>query len=152
MRLTSFTDFGLRALMRLADSRDQLTTSETLAESLGVSKHHLVKVLQDLGAAGYVRSVRGSGGGVTLGRQPETIRIGDVVRYLERDQPMAECFRADGGACCFMPECRLRAMLINARAAFIDSLNAFTLADCTSRHRSALPATIPAQLSPIPSF
>lgn len=141
MRLTSFTDFGLRALMRLADTPGHLTTSEALAESLGVSKHHLVKVLQDLTTIGYVRSVRGSGGGVTLARQPEAIRIGDVVRYLERDQPTVECFRADGGACCFMPECRLRAMLAAARAAFIDSLNAFTLADCKSQHWPTLPVT-----------
>jgi Rrf2 family nitric oxide-sensitive transcriptional repressor len=143
MRLTSFTDYGLRALMRLAASPDQLMTSEALADVLGVSKHHLVKVLQDLTAAGYVRSVRGGGGGVALARGATTIRIGDVVRYLERDQPLVECFRADGGACCIMPECRLRFMLAHAGTAFIDSLNDFTLADCILQYPPAMPIFIP---------
>ncbi|HUZ62929.1 MAG TPA: Rrf2 family transcriptional regulator [Acetobacteraceae bacterium] len=134
MRLTSFTDFGLRALMRLAATPGALMTNDALAAALGVSRNHLAKVLQDLGAAGYVRTVRGVHGGVALAQPAGAIRIGDVVRRLERDQPMVECFRPDGGACCLMPDCRLRGMLATAHAAFMDSLNAFTLADCALRH------------------
>lgn len=143
MRLTSFTDYGLRALMRLAVSPDQLMTSQMLAAALGISKHHLAKVLQDLAAAGYLRSTRGSGGGIVLARRPEHIRVGEIVQYLERDQTMVECFRSDGGACCFMPECRLRIMLNHARTAFIGSLDAFTLADCMLQHPPAMPILVP---------
>ncbi len=131
MRLMSFTDFGLRALMMLAVEPEQAWTSEDLARALGVSRHHLVKVLQHLAAAGYVRTVRGARGGVRLARPPAGIRLGEVVGHLEDGQPLVECFRADGGSCPLTPACRLRKALIRAQAAFLESLNGETLADCT---------------------
>ncbi len=131
MRLTSFTDFGLRALMRLGSAPGRAETSAVLARELGVSRHHLIKVLQRLSAAGYVRAVRGAGGGVRLARAPEAIRLGEVVALLEGDQPLVECCRADGGHCPLTAECRLRGMLVRARAAFFETLNGRTLADCT---------------------
>lgn len=130
MRLMNFTDLGLRALMLLGAAPERARTSEDLAQALGVSRHHLVKVLQHLAAAGYVRTVRGVGGGVRLARPAATIRLGAVVALLERDQPLVECFRADGGACPLTPACRLRGALARARAAFLASLDRETLADC----------------------
>ncbi|HUC17027.1 MAG TPA: Rrf2 family transcriptional regulator [Acetobacteraceae bacterium] len=132
MRLMSFTDFGLRALMLLGTAPERARTSEDLARALGISRHHLVKVLQHLAAAGYVRTVRGAGGGVRLARPAAAIRLGEAVAYLERGQPLVECFRADGGACPLTPSCRLRAALSRARAAFLESLNGETLADCVT--------------------
>lgn len=130
MRLTSFTDFGLRALMLLGSAPGRAETSAMLARELGVSRHHLIKVLQRLADAGYVRAARGAGGGVRLAEPPETIRIGEVVALLEGNQPLVECCRGDGGRCPLTPECRLRGMLMQARATFLETLNAQTLADC----------------------
>jgi Rrf2 family nitric oxide-sensitive transcriptional repressor len=53
-----------------------------------------------------------------------------VVRGLEDDQPLAECFRADGGTCVLTPRCRLKKRLAAARQAFLDELDATSLADC----------------------
>jgi Rrf2 family transcriptional regulator, nitric oxide-sensitive transcriptional repressor len=136
MRLMNFTDFGLRALMLLGAAPERARTSEDLARALGVSRHHLVKVLQQLAAAGYVRTMRGLGGGVRLARPAASIRLGEVVAHLERGQPLVECFRADGGACPLTPACRLRGALSRARAAFLDSLNGETLADCVATRPS----------------
>jgi Rrf2 family nitric oxide-sensitive transcriptional repressor len=130
MRLMNFTDFGLRALVVLGAEPERARTSEDLARVLGVSRHHLVKVLQHLAAAGYVRTVRGAGGGVRLARPAGAIRLGEVVAHLESGQALVECFRADGGACPLTPACRLRGALTRARAAFLESLDGETLADC----------------------
>ncbi|MBS3025640.1 RrF2 family transcriptional regulator, partial [Acidiphilium multivorum] len=94
-----------------------------------VSRHHLAKILMDLVAGGYLLSSRGPTGGVRLADPPGRIRIGDVVRYLERDQAMVECFRADGGQCNLLPACRLRLTLSRAKDAFIETLNEKSLAD-----------------------
>ena len=130
MRLTQFTDFGIRALILLADRDGDVLSAAAIAESLGVSVHHMAKVLQALGTNGLVRSHRGKQGGVTLALSPAAIRIGTVVRALEEDQPLVECCRADGGACVLTPACRLRTMLLGAEQAFLTELDRFSLADC----------------------
>jgi Rrf2 family nitric oxide-sensitive transcriptional repressor len=130
MRLTQFTDFGMRALIVLADRDGEVVSTAAIAESLDVSVHHMAKVLQALGAAGFVRSLRGKQGGVTLARPAASIRVGAVVRALEADQPLVECCRSDGGACVLTPACRLRSILVAAEQAFLTHLERFTLADC----------------------
>lgn len=130
MRLTAFTDFGLRALILLAEREGTVLSSAAIASMLDVSVHHMAKVLQALAAGGFVRSTRGKQGGATLAKPPASIRIGDVVRALEADQPIVECFRADGGACALAPSCRLRRMLKAAENAFLAALEDFSLEDC----------------------
>lgn len=133
MRLTAFTDLGLRALMRLAGEPDRSFTTEEIANEFAVSRHHLTKVVGDLARAGYVATQRGAAGGFRLARPAEAISLGEIVRTLESDQALVECFRADGGACVLTPRCRLKRRLAAAREAFLRSLDATTLAECTYR-------------------
>lgn len=143
MRLTSFTDFGLRALILLAERPEgDVLSSGAIASMLDVSAHHMAKVMQALAAAGFVRNTRGKQGGASLALPATAIRIGDVVRALEADQPLVECFRADGGACALAPSCRLRRMLKSAEAAFVEALDAFSLADCLGADVRRLIATL----------
>ena len=137
MRLTGFTDFGLRILMRLAGQPDAMLNTEVVAREFAISRHHLQKVVQDLAASGFVRTRRGAGGGLTLARPAAEIRLGAVVRALERDQALVECFRADGGACRMTPVCQLRGALAEASAAFLAALDRVTLAECA--YGGALP-------------
>jgi len=130
MRLTAFTDYGLRALMRLASDPDRSVSTEQIATEFAISRHHLTKVVRDLAAAGYVTTQRGAGGGFRLARPPRSITLGEVVRALERRHALVECFREDGGACVLTPHCRLKGRLAAAREAFLRELDATTLADC----------------------
>jgi Rrf2 family transcriptional regulator, nitric oxide-sensitive transcriptional repressor len=130
MRLTSFTDFGLRALMRLAGDPERVFTTDEIAREFGISRNHLTKVIRELAAAGIVATQRGSGGGFRLARASAEISIGEVVRRLEARQALVECFRADGGACLLTPGCRLKGRLTAAREAFLRELDGTTLAEC----------------------
>ncbi|MEQ9124802.1 MAG: Rrf2 family transcriptional regulator [Alphaproteobacteria bacterium] len=130
MRLTSFTDYGLRVLMRLAGAPGLTVTTEAIAAEFAISRHHLTKVVAALSAAGIVESQRGAGGGLRLARPAESITIGEVVRLLEARQALVECFRADGGACVLTARCRLKGRLFLARAAFLRELDGATLAEC----------------------
>jgi Rrf2 family nitric oxide-sensitive transcriptional repressor len=130
MRLTAYTDFGLRALMRLAGEPERSFTTDEIANEFEISRHHLIKVVRGLATAGYVTTQRGAAGGFRLARSPESITLGQVVRDLEADQPIVECFREDGGACVLTPRCRLKKRLAAARQAFLDELNTTTLAEC----------------------
>jgi Rrf2 family transcriptional regulator, nitric oxide-sensitive transcriptional repressor len=133
MRLTNFTDYGLRVLMRLAGAEGQIMTTDQIATEFSISRNHLTKVVQDLVSSGYVTSQRGKGGGLLLAKAAQDIRLGDVVRHLESGNALVECFRADGGSCALLPTCGLRQRLILAREAFLDVLNTSTLAECAYR-------------------
>ena len=132
MRLLASTDLALRVLMRLGQLvSDEHVNVETLAQELGgLSRHHLHKIVQDLAAEGILRTVRGAGGGVRLAVPLDTINLGQLIRRLEADQPLVECFRADGGCCTLEPGCRLRFLLRDAKESFYTSLDKRTLADC----------------------
>jgi Rrf2 family transcriptional regulator, nitric oxide-sensitive transcriptional repressor len=138
LRLTSFTDYGLRTLMRLAGDPGRSFTTGEIASEFAISRHHLTKVVLALGRAGFIATQRGAGGGFRLARDPAALTLGTVVRALEEGQAMVECFRIDGGDCALMPACGLKPRLARAREAFLAELDRTTLADC--RYRPPVPA------------
>lgn len=130
MRLTSFTDFALRTLMRLAGEPERLFATGEIATEFRISRNHLAKVVRDLADGGFIATQRGAGGGFSLARPPQTITLGEVVRALESPSALVECFRDDGGDCVLTPRCRLKRRLAAAREAFMRELDATTLAEC----------------------
>jgi Rrf2 family nitric oxide-sensitive transcriptional repressor len=138
VRLTNFTDYGLRALIFLGDRNPSVFSATAIADHFRISRHHMAKVLKELVAAGYVEGIRGAQGGVRLARDPREIRIGDVVRRLDKEQPLVECFRTDGGDCALSPRCRLKGMLGRAKQEFMCELDRYTLSDCLENSDGAL--------------
>ena len=129
MRLTSFTDYGLRMLMRMAGAPERGFSTAELAAELGLSRHHLTKIMQRLAGAGIVATRRGGGGGAVLARPAGEIRLGEVVRLLEEGQALVACFAREGGDCVIEGRCRLKGRLRSAEAAFLADLDRSTLAD-----------------------
>lgn len=129
MRLTQYSDHALRVLIHLAVLGDDArTTISAIAERHQVSRHHMVKVVHQLGQLGYVDTLRGKGGGLRLAQPPAQIVLGEVVRHTERQLDLVECFN-DPGACVLTPHCGLRGVLTEALAAFLAVLDSYTLAD-----------------------
>ncbi len=139
MRLRSFTDIGLRALMRLAGQPGRIFTTDEIAREFGISRNHLTKVVQALAGGGIVVTRRGTGGGFELARAAEGISLGEVVRLLEASQPLVECFRSDGGNCTLFPACQLKGRLASARDAFLGELDRTSLAECAYPARNSAP-------------
>ncbi|MGB8621249.1 MAG: Rrf2 family transcriptional regulator [Paracoccaceae bacterium] len=129
MRLTTFTDYGLRMLMRMASAPDRPFSTAEFAEEFGLSRHHLTKIIQRLARAGIVATRRGGGGGAVLARPAEDIRLGELVRLLETGQALVECLGPGGGACSLDGQCRLKARLRHAETAFLADLDRATLAE-----------------------
>jgi len=129
VQLTSFTDYSLRVLIHLGNHPDTLATVAAIAHEHGISRHHLTRVVHQLGLKGYIETVRGKGGGFRLARPPARIRIGDVVRDMETGFNLAECFRPGDSACRLLPACALKPVLAEAGRAFLASLDRHTLAD-----------------------
>lgn len=136
MRLTSFTDYGLRMLMRMASAPERAFSTAEMAEEFNLSRNHLTKIMQQLARGGIVETRRGGGGGAVLRKDASEIRLGDVVRLLEQGQALAECFKPEGGECTIEGCCRLKARLRHAEARFVEDLNRSTLADIALPERA----------------
>ncbi len=132
MRLSEYTDYTLRVLMYCARHRERLVTISELAEQHGLSKGHLMKVVNDLARQGLIETTRGRGGGLRLAKEPQMIRIGDVVRASETDFRLVECFDASTNACNLTPGCRLKHLFDAALQAYFQALDGATLADLTA--------------------
>lgn len=128
VRLTLYTDYALRVLIYLGSRGEALATIREVADCYGISRHHLTKICQDLQQRGYVETVRGKHGGIRLARRPRDIVVGRVVREMENDLDVAECFgKAD--SCIIARACRLQDALREAIDAFTATLDGYTLAD-----------------------
>jgi len=129
MRLSDYTDYTLRVLMYCAQHRDRLVTIAEMADVYGVSKNHLMKIVNDLARQGLLETTRGRGGGLRLMKVPADIRVGDVVRGAETDFRLVECFDASSDTCTLSPTCRLKGVLGSALQAYFAELDKVTLAD-----------------------
>ena len=138
MRLTSYTDFSLRVLIYLALNPDRRPTIAEIAERYAISRAHLMKVVHQLGVAGYIETVRGKNGGLKLAREAASLTVGEVVRRTEPDLHLVSCFDAAAApACAIAPACRLKGKLAEARSAFLKVLDDCTLAEVAG-NRDAL--------------
>ena len=112
MRLSLHTDFALRTLMFLAGCQRRANISE-IADFFGISRDHLAKVALRLAREGFIRSIRGIGGGIELARNPADIAVGDVVERFEGSLHLLDCVAVDN-VCRIQPGCRLRHVLAEA--------------------------------------
>lgn len=160
MRLTNYSDYALRSLIYLAVKPEPhlLANISDIANSYNISRSHLTKIIHQLGQLGYIDSVRGKNGGIRLARAPKDINLGVLIKQIEPDFDLVECFippslpsnnrnsavsaRATGlpitlideGAnkstgCVIGPVCQLKGVFFEALTAFINVLEGYTLAD-----------------------
>lgn len=132
MKLTRYTDYAMRVMIHLGTHDDRLVSIPEIARIYDLSHPNLMKVVQDLGHAGYVETVRGRHGGVRLARPADQINLGEFVRHTEAGFDLVDC-----QGCLIAPACGLPGILAEATRAFLGVLDRYTVADLLGR-RSAL--------------
>lgn len=137
MHITQHTDYALRTLIYLGTNEDRLVTIQEISERFDVSRNHLMKVVNQLIRSGFVAGVRGKGGGLRLERAASEIGVGDVVRSMERNMALVECFGA-GCSCILDPDCRLKAALSSALEAFLRVLDGVSVADLLGKQEQVV--------------
>ncbi len=127
MRLTRYSDIGLRALIYLARAGER-STPVTVAEIAGqfdLPVNHLVKVVGQLARMGWLSATRGRNGGLRLAVDPAQLKIGAVLRELEGDHELVDCA---GNGCRLSADCLLRDALKAGMRAFYTAMDGYTLA------------------------
>lgn len=137
MRLTDYTDYSVRVLLYLAVRGEGLSTIQDISDAYGISKNHLMKVVQQLGEHGWVETVRGRNGGLRLAKQTSALTVGEIVRATESDFALVSCFPGQQGesrTCVIAPHCRLRGAFEAARNAFLAELDRYTIGEVAEPH------------------
>jgi Rrf2 family nitric oxide-sensitive transcriptional repressor len=128
MKLTRFTDYSLRVLIYLGLRDESRVTIREISEAYGISRNHLMKVVSLLTRKGYLDARRGPGGGIALARPAQDIVIADVIRDMEDDLNLVECFCSEG-QCAIKSVCQLKRVLTEALKAYLVTLEHYTLID-----------------------
>lgn len=134
MRLNVQTDYALRLLMHLAVNNGALVTIAEIAKRYRISRNHLMKVAYILGREGFIETVRGRSGGLRLARPAQDICVGAVVRRMEGDFALVECFQDGKSECLITPACKLKGVMHEAMATFLAVLDQYTIHNLTMRN------------------
>lgn len=141
MKLTRYSNYAMRSLQLAALKAPNLVRIEDVARIHNLSRPHIMKIVHELGKAGYLETVRGRGGGFRLARPAEEIIVGDVVRITEGPLDVVECFNPETNTCPLMGICVLSKKMQEATAAFMAVLDDLTIADIAA-NRGQLMARI----------
>lgn len=130
MNLKKYTDYGLRVLIFTGLKRKgELASIKEISSTYNISTHHLGKIVHELTKLGLVESIRGRNGGIRLAKPAEDMNVGQIVRMLEGDFTILECFDKESNHCIISPGCTLKHALNKALHAFFHVLDGYTIQD-----------------------
>lgn len=130
MNLKKYTDFSLRVLIFTGlKPQEKLSTIKEVSDVYSISPEHLRKVVHDLTKRGLLISARGRNGGFRLAKPASDINIGLLIRSLESDFNLLECFDKGTNHCVISPGCSLKHVLSKALFQFFKVLEEYTLED-----------------------
>lgn len=146
MKLTSYSNYAMRSLQLAALKAPNLVRIDDVAQIHGLSRPHIMKIVHQLGKAGYLKTVRGRGGGFRLARAPEDIIVGEVIRITEGPLDVVECFNAEKNTCPLIDVCVLSRKMHEATAAFMAVLDDLTIADISANSGQLMDRIAPLEL------
>ncbi len=129
MKISTKGRYALRLMLDLALERDQVVRLRDVAKRQDISVKYLEQIISVLQKCGYVKSVRGPGGGYLLARKPEEYTVGMILRQIEGSLAPVTCLEGENNICSRQEECvtlRLWKMLYEAINGVVDHV---TLAD-----------------------
>lgn len=120
MNISEATAIGLHSMVLLANEEAPVSASY-IAETLGVSKHHLSKVLRDLVVAGFLASIKGPKGGFKLLPSQLNTSFMQILIAIDGSPKAAECLFAQKP--CPKRKCILGNLLCRLNSEFRDYFN-----------------------------
>ena len=141
MRLSKRGEYGLRAMITLAESTSQgdppvMMQIKEISQREQISSKFLEQILLTLKNAGLLHSKMGVGGGYYLARPAREITLGQIFRVLDGPVAPIKCVSQMAYESCGCPDeetCGLRLVISDVRNAIADILDNTSLADVTQR-------------------
>lgn len=123
--------YALRAIYELAKRKGggPIKISD-IAQAQAIPRRFLEVILNQLKGSGIVTSKRGFYGGYSLAKSPDQVTVGDVFRYLSKDEAAAKCIACvSQKACPFLDQCAFSNLWHEVKAAAFKIYDATTMQD-----------------------
>lgn len=130
MNVSKKSDYALRALFTLVEHQGgKPIPIRELARRNEIPRRFLEQIMIEMRQQGWVKSVAGKLGGYLLGRKPEQITMGEVVRHFDGYLAPLACVSATRYERCSQePVCRFRRVMLEARNSVAKLMEEATLA------------------------
>ncbi len=106
LKISTKGRYALRLMLDLAlCEKDKYIALKDIAERQQISVKYLEQIISVLGHAGYVRSVRGTGGGYMLAKEPKDYTVGMILRLTEGSLAPVSCLENETNTCPRADQC-----------------------------------------------
>jgi len=99
MKFSAKSQYGLRGMVYLARNEDRIVPLKEISKKENIPFDYLEKIFAELEKINLIETKRGATGGYFLGRKSKKIKIGEIIRVLEKGFPSIKCL---GGEDCPM--------------------------------------------------
>ncbi|WP_295207234.1 RrF2 family transcriptional regulator [Ruminococcus sp.] len=137
MKISTKGRYALRLMLDLAvHAESGYTPIKAIAERQNISDKYLEQIISTLGRAGYVKSVRGAGGGYMIAKDPSEYTVGMILRLTEGSLAPVSCLEGDVNTCERQESCTTLLVWKKLYEAINDVVDNITLADLVEKERS----------------
>ena len=135
MKISTKGRYALRLMLDLALEENQIVRLKDVAERQQISMKYLEQIISVLQKCGYVRSLRGPGGGYTLARSPKDYTVGMILRQIEGSLAPVACLEQKDNVCSRNLECVTLIFWQRLYDAINEVVDQVTLADMLEWHK-----------------
>ncbi|MBS0352161.1 MAG: SUF system Fe-S cluster assembly regulator [Proteobacteria bacterium] len=128
LKISKLADYSLIILTELAADFQQSFSASVLAEKTGIGLPTVSKLLKLLNEANLIVSSRGSKGGYRLVKDPQELKLAEIVTAVDGAPAITECCREDH-RCFLESRCKLPRSWRSINQIIFDALNQYSLAD-----------------------
>jgi Rrf2 family protein len=129
MRACVKTRYAMEAMVDMAmHAGGRPVALKDIARRQEISPNYLEQIFAQLRAAGFVRSLRGAGGGFALGKSPSDIRMSEIAAVFEGSIDLIGC-ASDASTCGRSVSCAVRQVWVEVGECMKKALDSVTLQD-----------------------
>lgn len=134
MRISKKTQYGLRAMVYLANPRlkNKVCSLKKISKDEGIPFDFLEKIFSRLKRVGLIEAKKGVKGGYFLAHSPRKIKVGEIIKILEGTMAPVFCIAKEKEKRFFCPrekKCLTRDVWRKIQEVLNSTLNSITLAD-----------------------
>jgi Rrf2 family protein len=137
MKITFKGDYALKTILDLSLLYGQKTSIKEIAKRQDIPRKFLEQIVTILKGAGYVKTLRGLGGGISISKDPGKITLGEIIRLIEGPTSPITCVsKSKHTKCDFEGRCALKLVFEKVRARTSEIVDKTTFKDVAESTKS----------------
>ena len=130
MRVSTKGRYALRIMIDLAlNDNGEYIPLKDIAARQEITVKYMEQIIPQLNKAGYLKSLRGNGGGYRLSKSPDKYIVGDILRVMEGSLSPVACVDNDEIDCARGEGCATVGFWSGLKKVVDEYVDSFTLAD-----------------------